>query len=95
MTHFATPGADRVNRRYQNKIQKVTPSDPPRDPLQGALATFHGRHVCSLLYARSLDGTLVPLTVAHRAGLPLDRANPLLLTVYGAYGLPLSRPFDP
>lgn len=34
----------------------------------------------------SHDGVMVPMTVLHRKGLPLDGRNPVLLEGYGAYG---------
>lgn len=41
------------------------------------------------------DGVLVPLTVLHRGGLPLDGENPTMLTGYGSYGYVLPRDFSP
>jgi oligopeptidase B len=43
-------------------------------------------YVLKQLHARATDGTLVPVTVLHRVGTPLDGSAPLLLTGYGAYG---------
>ena len=37
----------------------------------------------------------VPMTVMHKAGLPLDGSHPTLMTVYGAYGLCLETGFEP
>jgi prolyl oligopeptidase len=45
--------------------------------------------------ARSYDGTLVPLSIVHKAGLKLDRSNPTLLMGYGAYGISMDPYFDP
>eukprot|EP00879_Flechtneria_rotunda_P007371 GHRR01007732.1.p1 GENE.GHRR01007732.1~~GHRR01007732.1.p1 ORF type:complete len:851 (+),score=260.67 GHRR01007732.1:215-2767(+) len=41
---------------------------------------------CKLLWALASDGTKVPLTLLHAAGLPCDGRHPLLVEVYGAYG---------
>jgi prolyl oligopeptidase len=41
------------------------------------------------------DGTLIPLSIIHRAGLTLDGSNPTLLTGYGSYGLSLRPAFSP
>lgn len=41
------------------------------------------------------DGTLIPMSVIHRKGLPLDCANPTLLTGYGSYGITLDPSFVP
>lgn len=42
--------------------------------------------VCERLWATAADGVQVPLTLLHRAGLPSDGPQPLLVEVYGAYG---------
>ena len=39
-------------------------------------------------YAIASDGTRVPVSLVHRADSPPDPTRPLLLTGYGAYGLP-------
>jgi len=38
------------------------------------------------LFARSADGTRVPVFVAHRRGLRLDGSHPTMLTGYGGFG---------
>jgi prolyl oligopeptidase len=46
--------------------------------------------------APSKDGTLVPLSIVHKKGLPLDGNNPTLMVGYGSYGLiPYAPRFDP
>ncbi|KAL0983847.1 hypothetical protein UPYG_G00133520 [Umbra pygmaea] len=45
--------------------------------------------------APSQDGTLVPVTVFHTAALGELRAAPLLVHVYGAYGMDLNMEFSP
>ncbi|MFI9380697.1 prolyl oligopeptidase family serine peptidase [Kutzneria sp. NPDC052558] len=47
------------------------------------------------LRAPARDGALIPLTVLHRKGLPLDGGNPTLMTGYGSYGFLLRRSFNP
>jgi len=42
--------------------------------------------VAEEVVAPAQDGTLVPLTIIHRRGLPLDRTSRCILTGYGAYG---------
>jgi prolyl oligopeptidase len=37
----------------------------------------------------SHDGTMVPLSIIHKKGIPLDGSNPCWLTGYGAYGASL------
>jgi prolyl oligopeptidase len=44
-------------------------------------------------FAKSKDGTEVPLTVIHRKGTKLDSANPALLTAYGGYGISITPHF--
>jgi prolyl oligopeptidase len=41
-------------------------------------------------FARSRDGTAVPLNIIRRKGTRLDGDNPVLLTGYGGYGISLS-----
>lgn len=41
------------------------------------------------------DGTMVPLTLFHVAALPHLSKSPLLLHVYGAYGIDLNMAFSP
>ncbi|XP_071786694.1 LOW QUALITY PROTEIN: prolyl endopeptidase-like [Asterias amurensis] len=42
--------------------------------------------LCTRQEARSKDGTLVPITVLHRADVSLHGCNPMLIHGYGAYG---------
>jgi len=44
---------------------------------------------------RSHDGALVPLSIVHRRGMPLDGNNPVLLQGYGAYAATDEPAFDP
>ncbi len=39
---------------------------------------------------KSHDGTMVPLSIIHKKGIPLDGSNPCWLTGYGAYGVSLN-----
>jgi prolyl oligopeptidase len=41
------------------------------------------------------DGTSIPLSLIHRAGLRRDADNPTLLTAYGSHGYPLRPAFQP
>ncbi len=40
-------------------------------------------------FARSRDGTSIPLNIIRRKGAPLNGATPLLLSAYGGYGISL------
>jgi prolyl oligopeptidase len=44
--------------------------------------------------APARDGTAIPITVIHRAGLPRDGTNPTLLMGYGSYGMSATPRFD-
>jgi oligopeptidase B len=46
------------------------------------------------LHATASDGSLVPLSVVYRKGLPRDSSHPLLLYGYGAYGFSSEPSFD-
>jgi prolyl oligopeptidase len=41
------------------------------------------------------DGTLIPLSIVHRPGLPLDGDNPTLVDAYGSYGLCMTPEYRP
>lgn len=45
--------------------------------------------------ARSADGTLVPLSIIHQRGIPLDGSHPTWLEGYGSYGIDLDPNFNP
>lgn len=51
--------------------------------------------VCANVEATSADGTAIPMTVAHRADLPLNGSDPALLSAYGAYGMCMDAGFKP
>ena len=51
--------------------------------------------VCTQMRAVAADGASVPITLAHKEGTPLDGSTPLLLTVYGAYGMCADAGFRP
>lgn len=50
---------------------------------------------CTVEWATSVDGSQVPMTVAHPVGVPRDGSSPCLLVVYGAYGHCLPTDFYP
>jgi oligopeptidase B len=43
-------------------------------------------YVLKRLHARASDGAMVPVTILHASGTPIDGSAPLLLTGYGSYG---------
>jgi prolyl oligopeptidase len=62
--------------------------------LPRAAADFSDIVTCDLR-APARDGTLIPLRVVHRKGLPLDGTNPAILSGYGSYGHVPTRLFQP
>ena len=45
--------------------------------------------IYTVVTVESHDGTMVPLSIIHKKGIPLDGSNPCWLTGYGAYGASL------
>ena len=64
---------------------------------QGEILGGHdpSRYRIERLTARAPDGVLVPISLLRRADLPLDGANPLVLSGYGAYGACVEFSFSP
>lgn len=56
-----------------------------RDPVLGDFDPAN--YVTEYLRAPARDGTLVPVAIVHRRGLPRDGSAPLLQQGYGAYGI--------
>jgi oligopeptidase B len=52
-------------------------------------------YLTSLEYATASDGTLVPISLVHRADVPRDGSAPLLLYGYGSYGISIDPTFSP
>ncbi len=51
-------------------------------------------YVTKRIFATAPDGEEVPVSLLHRADLPLDGSAPLLLYGYGAYGTPIPASFS-
>jgi prolyl oligopeptidase len=47
------------------------------------------------VWYESRDGTRIPMFLAHKTGLELDGRNPVLLTGYGGFNIPMTPGFDP
>lgn len=47
------------------------------------------------VFFASYDGTQVPMTILHKAGIKLDQKTPVLMNVYGAYGFTFIPFFNP
>jgi len=50
-------------------------------------------YVTDLVFAKSKDGTKVPIHVTHKKGLALDGSHPCLLYGYGGFNIPLTPVF--
>lgn len=64
-------------------LQPLGPFDAPADL------------VATEVKVRSHDGAMVPLSIVHKRGIPLDGNNPALLFGYGSYGITYDATFDP
>lgn len=51
-------------------------------------------YVTARLHALAPDGESVPVSILHRYDTPIDGTAPVLLTAYGAYGVPVDAEFD-
>ena len=51
-------------------------------------------YTSSEVQARSADGTMVPLSLVYRKGIPRDGSHPVYLQGYGAYGITLAPSFS-
>ncbi len=74
--------------RYDARTGDVTDTGiVARSPVDFSQIETHEVH------ASGKDGTLIPLSVLHKKGLPRDGSNPTLLTGYGSYGISLRPTF--
>jgi oligopeptidase B len=63
-----------------------------RKPVLGTFSPAD--YVTERIYAKSHDGTEVPISLVHRKEIPLDGSAPLLLYGYGSYGLSIPPTFS-
>ena len=90
---FATP---RYRLRYQSFVTPASVYDydvPGRQLVllkqQPVLGDFDPtRYRSERIHATAPDGTRVPISLVYRVATPRDGASPMLLTGYGAYGIP-------
>lgn len=68
----------------EKKIRKVQ-EVPDYDP---------GNYISERIWARSHDGTRVPVSLVRRKDTPLDATAPLLLYGYGSYGISIDAAFN-
>jgi len=52
------------------------------------------QYLSERLYATSLDGTQIPISIVYKKGLKRDGDNPTLIYGYGAYGAAIDATFD-
>ena len=76
------------NRFYSVEGRSVTELPLARPTLDDTSA-----YVAEEVRAPSWDGTMIPLSIIHRRDVRLDGRNPIWLTGYGAYGVPLTPSF--
>ena len=74
---------DASGKATNTGLQPLGPFDAPKG------------YVTREVRVKSHDGTEVPLSIIHRAGLELDGSNPTLLYAYGAYGITEEPGFNP
>jgi oligopeptidase B len=90
---FATPN---YRLRYQSFVTPASVYDYDvagrrllllkRQPVLGDFDP--ARYRSERIHATAPDGTRVPISLVYRAGTPRDGSSPMLLTGYGAYGIP-------
>lgn len=73
------------NRFYSVDARAATPLPLARPPADDTRA-----YVAEEVRARSWDGTMIPLSIVHRRDVKLNGRNPVWLTGYGAYGVPMT-----
>src|SRR5208282_556697 len=65
------------------KLRPVGPFGDPQDI------------VSEEVMVKSWDGVMVPLSIMHKRGIPMDGSNPTLLWGYGSYGISEDPSFSP
>jgi len=83
VTPESTVDYDMARRTWQVKKQQEIPSG--YDP---------SLYMSERLQAAAPDGSLVPISLVYRKGLPRDGSRPLLLYGYGSYGFSTEPAFD-
>ncbi len=79
-------------RIYRYDLRQHTWVDPcwcPEAPVDMSAVTSYQ------IAATAADGTMIPISIVHRRGLPLDGDNPTLLVGYGSYGISLRPAYSP
>lgn len=66
-----------------------------KHPLSSTSSVKFDGYVATREFAKSKDGTMVPVNILHKDGIKLNSKHPLLLTGYGGYGLSIPPFFDP
>jgi len=89
---FASSPIHKTEAFEYNFTTKQCLSDPSDEESGPFLSNSY---VCKTEMATASDGTMVPVTIAHKKGIELDGNNPCLFEVYGAYGHALDLGFQP
>jgi oligopeptidase B len=69
---------------YEYNMDKMTRLLLKREEVPGGYNRFS--YITERVFARSTDGTRVPISLVYKKGLARNGRNPLLLHAYGAYG---------
>lgn len=85
---FTSPLYPSTVFRYDARTRRSVALDPPRLPV--SVEGYETRRV----FARSKDGTRVPLFITARRGLALDGTHPTLLYGYGGFAVPIPPTFS-
>jgi len=72
-----------TGKMEDTKLQPLGPYGDPPDV------------VSEEVMVKSWDGTMVPLSIAHKRGMKMDGSAPTLLSGYGSYGISMDPAFDP
>jgi len=92
----SAPGAllDLSSWTQQGDIYAFEPKRGVAVALGFRKAPGYPRRVAEEIGAKAADGTSIPLSVVHRAGIALDGSHPLILRVAGAYGFSFTPDYD-
>ena len=83
VTNFTTP--ETLYRCAAGACRPMFPSRLPFDP---------SRYETRQEFARSKDGTSIPIYITCRKGLPLDGSHPAILYGYGGFNIPVTPSFS-
>ncbi|KAK3751468.1 hypothetical protein QZH41_009172, partial [Actinostola sp. cb2023] len=104
------PGSNQMFKSDVARFTMSSPIFPPQvveyDMSTGSMKELHpvlsnkpnyssSDYECTRLEAPSLDGTMIPVTVFHHKHVKQNGKNPMLVHVYGSYGMNIDMSFTP